>query len=68
MVNLSVSVGGGFTFMASVPVWLIKNEKLNRLASLELREKLDLQYYAGKAASLNCEKQGCNPPWENELL
>jgi len=66
--KLSDTVGAGDTFMASVLVWLIKNEKLNRLASLELREKLDLQYYAGKAASLNCEKQGCNPPWENELL
>ena len=65
--KLSDTVGAGDTFMASVLVWLTKNENMNRLGVLELKEKQDLQYYAGKAASLNCKKQGCNPPWENEL-
>jgi hypothetical protein len=54
--------------MASVLVWLTKNENLKRLSVIELEEKKDLQSYAGKAASLNCEKQGCNPPWESELF
>ena len=66
--KLSDTVGAGDTFMASVLVWLTKNENLKRLSILELQEKQDLQYYAAKAASLNCKKQGCNPPWENELL
>ena len=66
--KLSDTVGAGDTFMASVLVWLIKNENMKRLGILELKDKQDLQYYAGKAASLNCKKQGCNPPWENELL
>ena len=66
--KLSDTVGAGDTFMASVLVWLIKNENMKRLGVLELKEKQDLQYYAGKAASLSCKKQGCNPPWENELL
>ena len=66
--RLSDTVGAGDTFMASVLVWLTKNENMKRLGVLELKEKQDLQYYAGKAASLNCKKQGCNPPWENELL
>ena len=66
--KLSDTVGAGDTFMASVLVWLIKNENMKRLGVLELKEKQDLQYYAGKAASLNCMKQGCSPPWENELL
>ena len=66
--KLSDTVGAGDTFMASVLVWLTKNENMKRLGALELKEKQDLQYYAGKAASLNCKKQGCNPPWENELL
>ena len=66
--KLSDTVGAGDTFMASVLVWLIKNENMKRLGVLELKDKQDLQYYAGKAASLNCKKQGCNPPWENELL
>ena len=54
--------------MASVLSWVIKNEKLNELALLELNEKKGLLNYAAKAAALNCEKQGCNPPWKNELL
>ena len=66
--KLSDTVGAGDTFMASVLVWLTKNESIKRLGVLELKEKQDLQYYAGKAASLNCKKHGCNPPWENELL
>ena len=66
--KLSDTVGAGDTFMASILAWLVKNEKLNQLALLELHEKTDLLHYAGKAAALNCEKQGCNPPWENELL
>ena len=66
--TLSDTVGAGDTFMASVLVWLTKNENLKRLGLINLKEKQELQYYAGKAASLNCKKQGCNPPWENELL
>ena len=66
--KLSDSVGAGDTFMASVLAWVMKQEKLNELALLELNEKKELLNYAAKAAALNCEKQGCNPPWENELL
>ena len=66
--KLSDTVGAGDTFMASVLAWVMKNEKLNELALLELNEKKELLNYAAKAAALNCEKQGCNPPWENELL
>ena len=66
--KLCDTVGAGDTFMASVLSWVIKNEKLNELALLELNEKKGLLNYAAKAAALNCEKQGCNPPWENELL
>ena len=65
--KLSDTVGAGDTFMASVLAWLIKNEKLDELALLDLNEKKDLLHYAGKAAALNCEKKGCNPPWENKL-
>ena len=66
--KLSDTVGAGDTFMASVLAWVMKKEKLNELAMLELNEKKDLLNYAAKAAALNCEKPGCNPPWENELL
>ncbi|MEK9992335.1 MAG: carbohydrate kinase [Paracoccaceae bacterium] len=66
--KLCDTVGAGYTFMASVLAWVMKKEKLNELALLELNEKKELLNYAAKAAALNCEKQGCNPPWENELL
>ena len=66
--KLSDTVGAGDTFMASVLAWVMKQEKLNELTLLELNEKKELLNYAAKAAALNCEKQGCNPPWENELL
>jgi len=66
--KLCDTVGAGDTFMASVLAWVMKQEKLNELALLELNEKKELLNYAAKAAALNCEKQGCNPPWENELL
>ena len=66
--KLSDTVGAGDTFMASVLAWVMKKQKLNELALLELNEKKDLLNYAAKAAALNCEKQGCNPPWKNELL
>ena len=66
--KLSDTVGAGDTFMASVLAWVMKKEKLNELALLELNEKKELLNYAAKAAAINCEKQGCNPPWENELL
>ena len=66
--KLSDTVGAGDTFMASVLAWVMKKQKLNELALLELNEKKELLNYAAKAAALNCEKQGCNPPWENELL
>ena len=66
--KLSDTVGAGDTFMASVLAWVMKKEKLNELALLELNEKKELLNYAARAAALNCEKQGCNPPWENELL
>ena len=54
--------------MASVLAWVMKKEKLNELALLELSEKTELLHYAGRAAALNCEKKGSNPPCENELL
>jgi fructokinase len=66
--KLSDTVGAGDTFMASVLAWVMKQEKLNELTLLELNEKKELLNYAAKAAALNCEKQGCNPPWEKELL
>lgn len=62
------TVGAGDTFMASMLVWLTQNTDIENLDSLSLSEKTEMQTYAGQAAALNCERQGCNPPWSNELV
>ena len=61
------TVGAGDTFMASMLVWLTQNEQLETLGSMSLSQKREMQAYAGQAAALNCQRQGCNPPWPNEL-
>lgn len=66
--QLSDTVGAGDTFMASMLVWLTQNADIEQLDSLSLSQKKDMQTYAGKAAALNCERQGCNPPWSSELI
>ncbi|MDC1169580.1 carbohydrate kinase [bacterium] len=64
---LSDTVGAGDTFMASMLVWLKQNGHLRNMAELTLADKRDMQAYAAIAAAFNCERQGCNPPWANEL-
>ncbi len=55
--KLSDTVGAGDTFMASVLAWVMKKEKLNELAMLELNEKKDFTHYAAKAAAINAKSQ-----------
>ena len=62
------TVGAGDTFMASMLVWLTQNADIEKLETLSLSEKKEMQTYASKAAALNCERQGCNPPWSSELV
>lgn len=82
--SLVDTVGAGDTFMASILMWLQQNEKITeksndyektnlktgRDAILDLSgESLKaMMKYAAKAAAMNCEKQGCNPPSREELL
>ena len=65
--KLSDTIGAGDTYMASMLVWLTQNDKLMRLNKLSLQDKQQMQHYASRAAALNCERQGCNPPWADEL-
>lgn len=68
LTKLVDTVGAGDTFMASMLVWLNKNFQLDELGDISLSEKRDMQRYASHAAALNCERQGCNPPWSEELI
>lgn len=62
------TVGAGDTFMASMLAWLAQNEQLSTLGSMNLSQKKEMQTFASQAAALNCERQGCNPPWSNEII
>ena len=70
MINLIDTVGAGDTFMASLLVWyqdhgIIKAEDIRGLTSENLQQ---MMVYAAKAAALNCQKQGCNPPSREALM
>ena len=61
------TVGAGDTFMASMLVWLTQKGHSANLAALSLADKQEMQGYCARAAALNCEQQGCNPPWSRAL-
>lgn len=63
------TVGAGDTFMATllsecISRGLLTSSELNALSEDDLRAILAK---AGKAAAINCERQGCNPPVQQEL-
>ena len=65
--QLKDTVGAGDTFMATMLVWLAQNGALDRLAELSLAEKQAMVLRASHAAAINCSRQGCNPPFADEL-
>lgn len=73
--SLVDTVGAGDTFMASILIWLHENQKTDRHSicgdsgsGLSEDNLKAMMKYAAKAAAMNCEKQGCNPPSRDELL
>ena len=66
--ELKDTVGAGDTFMASLLVGISQNQYDNKLDTLDIAQKKALLVYASKAASLNCEQRGCNPPWAKDLV
>ena len=65
--DLKDTVGAGDTFMASMLAWLMGHADLKNLASLTGADKGQMVRHAAKAAAMNCERQGCNPPTSDEL-
>ena len=68
--NLVDTVGAGDTFMASILVWcqnhgIMTADHLNDFTSEQLQM---MMAYAAKAAALNCQEQGCNPPMKEALV
>lgn len=67
MEQLQDTVGAGDTFMATMLVWLVQNGAITRLADLSLGDKLAMVKRAAQAAAINCSRQGCNPPFADEM-
>lgn len=68
MDELKDTVGAGDTFMAMMLVWLVQNGDIGQLAGLSLGDKLAMVRRAAQAAAINCSRQGCNPPFADEML
>lgn len=63
--NLRDTVGAGDTFMATLLAQLSRNNALkpDALANMNMKNIEGLLNWAACAAALNCEENGCNPPY-----
>jgi len=64
------TVGAGDTFMATMLAWLVdqKVSDQHAISTLSADDLGTMMARASKAAALNCEKQGCNPPTREAVL
>ncbi|MGC6417646.1 MAG: carbohydrate kinase family protein [Bradymonadia bacterium] len=67
VIALVDTVGAGDTFMASMLSWLSGQGLLKKLYEITLEQKLDMIRFAGRAAAINCGRNGCDPPSSAEL-
>ena len=67
VIALVDTVGAGDTFMASMLSWLSGQGLLKKLHEITLEQKLDMIRFAGRAAAINCGRNGCDPPSSAEL-
>ena len=69
-VQVADTVGAGDTFLAAALAYLQQEnlldqkEKIGNLTTAELQACLA---YAGRAAAINCSRQGANPPYKHEM-
>jgi fructokinase len=69
-VTIADTVGAGDTFLAAALAYLqqeellYQREQLRELTAEQLGACLD---YAGRAAAINCSRQGANPPYKYEM-
>jgi fructokinase len=63
------TIGAGDAFHGAFLSWLIKNERMycSSLAALSETELYDALYFANKAASIVCNRQGAEPPTLKEV-
>jgi fructokinase len=69
-VEIADTVGAGDTFLAATLSYLDRSgylEKRENLRALKATELADCLTFAGRAAAINCSRQGANPPYRHEL-
>ena len=68
--NLADTIGAGDTYMATILCWLMENSLISRsnFPKIDRNALENAGLMAGKAAAINCQRSGCNPPWREELL
>ena len=72
VVNLPVidTIGAGDAFHGAFLSWLYKKDKISRssLANLSETDLYDALFFANKAASITCSRQGAEPPTLREVV
>ena len=68
-VKVADTVGAGDIYQAGVINYLYKNKYLskNKLINITKSQWEECLTFATKAAAINCTKEGCYPPRENEI-
>ena len=68
-IKVKDTVGAGDTFQGALLAWLKNNEYLfkNKLADIKENDLEECLLFANKAASITCMREGCDPPFYNEL-
>ena len=69
-ITVADTVGAGDSFLAATLAYLHQFGKLNtkeQLAGLSETELSNCLAYAGRAAAINCSRQGANPPTKHEM-
>ena len=63
------TIGAGDTFHGAFLSWLVLKEKMSRsnLANLSENDLYDALFFANKAASIVCSRQGADPPTLREV-
>lgn len=65
--NMADTIGCGDVFSAAILTYIQRNNMIDKLDSLDDSLIFEILFYASKAASLNCQNKGCNPPSAEEV-
>jgi len=69
-IEVADTIGAGDSFLSATLAYLYKSDFLNskeHLQNISSEELSECLTYANRAASINCSREGANPPYKNEL-